>query len=229
VKTALPEGEAKARVVETMFDRVAPRYDRVNRVISFGQDRRWRRHTIDALALPAGSVVVDLACGTGDLCDELLGRGARPFGFDVSAGMLAAAHTSAPLVRSDALRLPVPDAAVDGVVTGFALRNFTDLPTFFAESARVLRPGGRLAALDAAEPESALMRAGHRVWFRGVVPIIGSVLSSDAGAYRYLPRSTAYLPPPEELCAIMRAAGFDAVERTTFTGGAVQLLSGTRR
>ncbi len=70
MKTALPEGEAKARVVETMFDRVAPRYDRVNRVISFGQDRRWRRHTIDALALPAGSVVVDLACGTGDLCDE---------------------------------------------------------------------------------------------------------------------------------------------------------------
>lgn len=225
----LPQGAAKAEVVEAMFDRVAPRYDRVNRVISFGQDRRWRRRTIDALALPAGSLVLDLACGTGDLCDELIGRGARPVGLDVSAGMLAAAHTQAPLVRADVLRLPVPDGNVDGVVTGFALRNFTDLPTFFAEAARAIRPGGRLAALDAAEPEHALLRAGHHLWFQGVVPLIGSALSSDGAAYRYLPKSTAYLPPPAELLALVRDAGFDDVRRTTFTGGAVQLVTGTRR
>jgi demethylmenaquinone methyltransferase/2-methoxy-6-polyprenyl-1,4-benzoquinol methylase len=211
-----------------MFDRIAPGYDRVNRVISLGLDRSWRRRTARGLALPPGSRVLDVACGTGDLCDDLRAEGYDAFGCDLSAGMLAAAHTPAPLVRADALALPFPDGVLDGITCGFALRNFTVRDEVFAECARVLRTGGRIAALDAADPEHPLARAGHDVWFRRVVPWIGGRLSGDREAYRYLPASTAYLPTPSVLRGELAAAGFDAVERLTMTGGAVQLLTGTR-
>lgn len=225
----LPEGAEKRREVEAMFDRIAARYDRVNRVMSLGLDRRWRREAVRALALPPGSVVLDVACGTGDLCDELVTAGHRPVGVDLSAGMLAASHTAVPLVRGDALQLPVPDASVDGVVSGFALRNVVDVAAYFAECARVLRPNGRTATLETAEPVNPLLRAGHRVWFRTLVPVIAGRLSGDRAAYRYLPRSVSYLPPTGELLALAGAAGFDGVRRRTFTGGAVQLITGTRR
>lgn len=224
----LPEGDDKHQVVEAMFDRIAPQYDRLNRVISLGQDRRWRRHAVSALGLASGATVLDVACGTGDLCDVLAAVGHRAVGLDFSAGMLAAAHTTAPLARADALRLPVADAAVDGIVSGFALRNLVDLEQFFRECARAVRPGGRIAALETAEPSSALLRAGHHVWFRRIVPFVGARLSHDPDAYSYLPRSSAYLPPPNELGAMVTAAGFTAVERRTFTAGAVQLITGTR-
>lgn len=225
----LPEGDDKQRAVEAMFDRIAPRYDRLNRIISLGQDRRWRRHTVAALRLPAGATVLDLGCGTGDLCEDVTAAGYAAVGVDFSAGMLTAAQTRAPLVRADALTLPVPDASADGVVSGFALRNFVDLDRFFRECARVLRPGGRVAALETAEPTSPLLRAGHHLWFRRVVPLVGARLAHDAEAYQYLPRSTAYLPPPEDLLARVEAAGFALAERRTFTAGAVQLVTGTRR
>jgi demethylmenaquinone methyltransferase / 2-methoxy-6-polyprenyl-1,4-benzoquinol methylase len=225
----LPEGDDKHRAVEAMFDRIAPRYDRLNRIISLGQDGRWRRQTVGALCLSSGATVLDLGCGTGDLCDVVAGAGYSPVGVDFSAGMLAAAHTRAPLARADALTLPVPDASADGVVSGFALRNFVDLDRFFRECARVLRPGGRVAALETAEPARPLLRAGHNLWFRRVVPFVGATLAHDAEAYDYLPRSAAYLPPPGELLALVEAAGFAAVARRTFTGGAVQLITGTRR
>ena len=224
----LPVGDEKRVMVESMFDGVAPRYDRLNRIISLGLDQGWRRRTVATLGLPAGSRVIDLACGTGDLCDDVRAAGYRPFGFDVSAGMLAVAHTNAPLVRSDVLVLPLPDTSVDGVTCGFALRNFVDLPTFFTECARVLRPGGRIAALDAAEPENPLMRIGNSVWFRGIVPWIGARLSDNPAAYRYLPASTAYLPAGPALMDQVRAAGFSAVGRRTMMGGSVQLLTATR-
>jgi demethylmenaquinone methyltransferase / 2-methoxy-6-polyprenyl-1,4-benzoquinol methylase len=224
----LPEGDDKHQVVEAMFDRIAPQYDRLNRVISLGQDRRWRRHAVAALGLASGATVLDVACGTGDLCDMLAATGHRAVGLDFSAGMLAAAHTAAPLLRADALRLPVADAAVDGVVSGFALRNLVDLEQFFRECARAVRPGGSIAALETAEPSSALLRAGHHVWFRRVVPFVGARLAHDPDAYSYLPRSSAYLPPPRELVAMVTAVGFAAVERRTFMAGAVQLITGTR-
>ncbi|HKF91840.1 MAG TPA: ubiquinone/menaquinone biosynthesis methyltransferase [Acidimicrobiia bacterium] len=225
----LPQGDDKHRAVETMFDRIAPRYDRLNRIISLGQDRRWRRHAVGALRLAPGATVLDLGCGTGDLCNVVAAAGYSPIGVDFSAGMLAAAHTPAPLARADALALPVPDASADAVVSGFALRNFVDLDRFFRECARVLRPGGRLAALETAEPAGPLLRAGHNLWFRRVVPFVGATLAHDAEAYDYLPRSTAYLPPPGDLLTLVEAAGFVAVERRTFTAGAVQLITGTRR
>lgn len=224
----LPRGDEKRAAVESMFDRVAPRYDRVNRVISLGLDQRWRKAAVVALGLPAGSVVLDLACGTGDLCDAVADAGHHAIGVDLSAGMLRAAHCDAPLVRADTLRLPTRDGKVDGIVCGFALRNFVALEPFFGECARVLRSGGRLVALDAAEPTGAVARMGHALWFRRLVPWIGGRLSGDEAAYRYLPASTAYLPDGPGLLAMMRGTGFVDVQRTTRTAGAVQIVSGTR-
>jgi demethylmenaquinone methyltransferase / 2-methoxy-6-polyprenyl-1,4-benzoquinol methylase len=227
--SVLPHGAEKEAAVEAMFDRVAPRYDRMNRVISFGLDRGWRRSAVRALAVSPGARVLDVACGTGDLCDELFKVAAEPVGVDLSAGMLAVAHTRAPLARADALQLPVSDASVDGVISGFALRNVVDLAAFFVESARVLRPGGRIAALETSEPDNPAMRAVHRFWSRRVVPALGARFSSDPAAYRYLPESAAYMPSPGALLDLIRGCGFERVERRALSGGAVQLITGTRR
>ena len=223
----LPDGDEKAAAVRGMFDAIAPRYDLVNRIMTFRLDVRWRRVTVRALALPPGARVLDLACGTGDLCRELRASGLAPVGVDLSFGMLAAARTSAPLVQGDALRLPVRDAAGDGVTCGFALRNLVALPPFLAELARVVRPGGRIALLEVATPPNPVLRAGHRAYFGSVVPIVGGLLSNPA-AYRYLPRSVAYLPEPDDLLAMIAEAGFTAVERRLLSGGIAQLLTATR-
>jgi demethylmenaquinone methyltransferase/2-methoxy-6-polyprenyl-1,4-benzoquinol methylase len=223
----LPTGEAKATAVRSMFDAIAPRYDLVNRIMTFRLDVGWRRKAIRALAAGPGTTVLDLACGTGDLCRELARAGLRPIGADLSFGMLAAARTGAPLFQGDALRLPLPDASVGAVTCGFALRNFVDLGAFLAEVARVVEPGGRISLLEVAEPPNALMRRGHAFYFGKVVPKIGGLLS-DADAYRYLPRSVAYLPDPPQLLADIRAAGFPDAERTLLSGGIAQLLTGTR-
>jgi demethylmenaquinone methyltransferase/2-methoxy-6-polyprenyl-1,4-benzoquinol methylase len=195
--------------------------------MTFGMDVGWRRRTVAELRLPGSSVVADLACGTGDLCTELRGQGYRPVGFDFSLGMLTHATADVPLAQADVLRLPIADAGVDGVTCGFALRNVADLPAFLREVGRVVRAGGRAALLETSEPEGRLMRAGHRVYFGRVVPLIGGMLS-DRRAYRYLPRSMAYLPPPDELVALLRDAGFVGVVRSALGGGAAQLLVGTR-
>ncbi len=223
----LPQGEEKARVVRRLFDTISPRYDLVNRVMTFGMDVGWRRRTVRELRLPGRSLVLDLACGTGDLCRELASAGYRPVGVDFSHGMLTAARTEAPLVEADILRLPVGDAVADGVTCGFALRNVVSLEAFFHETARVVRPGGRVALLDVSEPDNAALRAGNAVYFRRIVPLIGGLLS-DGGAYRYLPRSTAYLPPPDEMLRMLRQAGFPDAVRHQLTGGLTQLLAGTR-
>jgi demethylmenaquinone methyltransferase/2-methoxy-6-polyprenyl-1,4-benzoquinol methylase len=211
-----------------MFDRISTRYDLVNRVMTFGMDVGWRRRAVRELRLPGGALVADLACGTGDLCDELLTGGYRAVGFDFSHGMLRNAGTSAPLVEADALRLPLADGGVDGATCGFALRNVTEVTALFAESARVLRPGGRVAFLETSEPDGRLLRAGHAVYFKRIVPLIGGALS-DRDAYRYLPRSMAYLPEPARLLSMLADAGFAGVERIALGGGVAQLLVGTRR
>ena len=223
----LPQGEEKARVVRTMFDRVAKRYDLVNRVMTFGLDVGWRRRTVEELRLPAGAQVLDLACGTGDLCIELERGGHRPVGLDFSFGMLERSRAAVPLVQADALALPIRDGAVDGITCGFALRNVTSIPALFAECARAVRPQGRVAFLETADPENALLRTGHHVYFRHVVPLVGGVLS-DRDAYTYLPRSMAYLPDPEALVGLLRDAGFVDMRRRALGGGVTQLLTGTR-
>ena len=223
----LPQGEEKGRRVRDMFDAIAGRYDLVNRVMTFGMDVGWRRRAVRQLRLPGGALVADLACGTGDLCRELSRDGYRAVGFDFSLGMLAKATTDVPLVQADVLRLPLADRSVDGATCGFALRNVVDLEGFFAEIARVVRPGGRISLLEASQPDGPLMRAGHAVYFRRMVPMIGGLLS-DREAYAYLPKSMAYLPPVAEMVTAVRDAGFPDAERVPLSGGIAQVLAGTR-
>lgn len=223
----LPRGDDKVLAVRRMFDAIAPRYDLLNRLLTMGMDVRWRRLAVDLLRLPPGSRVVDLACGTGDLCRLLDERGHRTVGVDSSRGMLAATRTGAPLVEADVLSLPLPRSSVDGVTCGFALRNLVDLPAFFAELARVTRSGGRVALLEVAVPANPVMRWGHSFYFGRVVPAVGGVVS-DRSAYRYLPRSMEYLPPPAELVSELRRAGFVGVERRALSSGIAQLLVATR-
>jgi demethylmenaquinone methyltransferase/2-methoxy-6-polyprenyl-1,4-benzoquinol methylase len=223
----LPTGDDKARTVRAMFDTIAPRYDLVNRIMTFRLDVRWRRRAVRALDLPAGSLVVDLAGGTGDLCIDLRRAGHHPVSVDFSYGMLAADRSGAARVQADVLRLPFAAASVDGATCGFALRNLVDLPAFFAELGRVVRPGGRVALLDVGVPANPLIRFGHGVYFGKVVPRIGALLS-DGGAYRYLPKSVAYLPEPAVMLAELRTAGFADAAHTRLSGGITQLLTATR-
>jgi demethylmenaquinone methyltransferase / 2-methoxy-6-polyprenyl-1,4-benzoquinol methylase len=223
----LPTGDEKAAAVRSMFDAIAPRYDLVNRIMTVRMDVGWRRRTVARLALAPRSTVVDLACGTGDLCRELARQGITPIGVDLSFGMLAEGTSAAPLVEADALVLPLPDAAVDGATCGFALRNLVGLEPFFEELARVIRPGGRIALLEVAQPDNALMRWGHGIYFGKVVPLIGGWLS-DPTAYRYLPKSVAYLPEPPEMVRLLQGAGFADATRQLLSGGIAQLLVATR-
>ncbi len=227
IDPALPQGDEKVRAVRAMFDTIAPRYDLVNRIMTFRMDVGWRRRTVRELRLAPGSTVLDLACGTGDFCRELAKGDMLPIGVDLSFGMLAAARTDVPLLQADILRLPVPDASVDGATCGFALRNLVELEPFFHELARVVRPGGRIALLEVGEPKYRLLRFGHRIYFGKVVPRIGAMLS-DAAAYRYLPKSVAYLPAPEQMLASLRNAGFVDIERNLLSTGISQLIVATR-
>ncbi len=223
----LPTGEEKTARVRAMFDTIAPRYDLVNRIITLGLDQSWRRRTVTALALPAGSTVLDLACGTGDLSRLAQRRGYRVVGADLSAGMLENNRSGAPLVGADGSRLPFGDRSFDGLVCGYALRNFTDLAATLGECARVLRPGGRLAVLEVDTPTSPVWRAGHEIWFTKAVPFLGGIVS-DRAAYRYLPRSVAYLPPSHALRRMLAGAGFSAVGIRPLAGGLSQLITATR-
>jgi len=227
----LPSGENKRAVVQQMFDRIAPRYDLMNRLLSLGLDQRWRGKALDLAAVGPDDVLLDLACGTGDLCELARARGARVLGVDFAGVMLTAASERQPdatLIQADGAALPLADGTITVVTSGFALRNFVALPEVFAELARVMAPGGRLALLDVDRPRWAIARLGHSLWFDKVVPFVGGLLS-DRDAYRYLPESTAYLPDEEQLLALLREAGFDQVAKHSMLLGAAQILTGVRR
>ena len=225
----LPEPDSKAAVVEAMFDRIAPRYDLMNRLMTFGLDRRWRREAINALQAPRGALVVDLGCGTGDLCAEAVRAGCRALGVDFSARMIDIAafrKIACELIRADASKLPLREGSADAVVSGFALRNFVDLAAVFRECYRVLKPCGKISFLEVDTPSSPLLRFGHRVFFNHVVPQIGKFV--DRYAYAYLPSSVAYLPCEERLMEMLRAVGFRSIAKRRLMGGAVQLVTALR-
>ena len=226
-RSQLPQGDEKTRVVRAMFDSIAGRYEFVNRIMTLGLDTNWRRASVRDLYLPKGSTVLDLASGTGDFARELSRQGQQVVASDLSFGMLNAAHGVTNRVQSDGSQLPFPNRMFDGITCGYALRNFTDLQGTFDEMGRVLRPGGRLSILEIAEPKSGLLRLGFRLWFRKIIPILGSILSNRA-AYSYLPKSTAYLPEAEELVRMLNKAGFSAVNHRVVMGGLSQKLVATR-
>ena len=223
----LPTGKDKEVFVKEMFDSISPSYDRVNRIMTFRFDQVWRKQSLRSLNLPAQSTILDLACGTGDFVKMARSQGHRCVGTDFSVGMVSHSQLSSDLVVSDALNLAFSDNSFDAVTCGFALRNFTDLNPVFIELARVLRPGGRVALLEVARPSSLILRAGHSIYFNKVVPLIGGLLS-DKKAYRYLPASVSYLPPPATIIELLVKAGFSSISHTLLTTGAAQLFTATK-
>ncbi len=229
-RASLPDGAEKAAAVEAMFDRIAPRYDLMNRLMTLRLDQRWRRLTIRHLRIGRSDTVVDLGCGTGDLCELAAATGARVIGVDFAAGMLARARARrvpAHLVRGDAAILPLPPASTTAVMSAFALRNFASIPAVLREAARILEPGGRLGLLEVDAPRGLLLRWGHAVYFRRIVPLLGALLA-DRSAYAYLPRSAAYLPAEPQLLDCVRAAGLHDVVKHRLSGGIAQLIVAQR-
>jgi demethylmenaquinone methyltransferase/2-methoxy-6-polyprenyl-1,4-benzoquinol methylase len=206
-----------------MFDRIAPVYDAMNRVMTAGLDQSWRRATARAVVV-SGEPLLDACCGTGDLAVECARLGAEVTGLDFSERMLERARRKAPeltWVRGDALALPFPDGSFAGATVGFGVRNVADLELGLRELRRVLRPGGRVGILEITRPRGPLALF-YRGWFDVAVPLIGKVLPGGS-AYTYLPASVRRFPGPEKLAELMRAAGFAGVRWRRFAGGIVAL------
>jgi demethylmenaquinone methyltransferase / 2-methoxy-6-polyprenyl-1,4-benzoquinol methylase len=215
--------------VRTMFDRIAPVYDAMNRAMTVGLDRRWRRLTAQSVVRP-GARVLDACCGTGDLALADRAAGGDVLGVDFSGRMLERARRKAPdveWVQADATALPFEDETFDAVTVGFGIRNLPDLEAGLRELARVTRPGGRLGCLEITRPKGVL-RPFFRLWFDGLVPLAGKILPGGR-AYSYLPASVRRFPGPSDLAAAFGRAGFDGVGWKLMGGGIVALHVGTKR
>jgi demethylmenaquinone methyltransferase/2-methoxy-6-polyprenyl-1,4-benzoquinol methylase len=243
VMGAAPEGAsdpaAVSRAVQEMFSSIAPRYDLLNHLLSLNVDRWWWSRTAGAFAhileRPDASAL-DLCCGTGDMAFALSrragGSGARILGADFSHPMLERAllksqGTRLRWVEADALRLPFPDASFDLVTSAFGFRNLADYDAGLREIVRVLRPGGECGILECSEPDGWLGKL-YRVYFRRVLPAVGTMISGVKGPYSYLPASVARFPPSPELIARMRSAGFGNASWTPYTFGTAGLFRGKK-
>jgi demethylmenaquinone methyltransferase/2-methoxy-6-polyprenyl-1,4-benzoquinol methylase len=213
--------------VQAMFDRIAPVYDVMNRVMTAGLDRSWRRLAAQAVVRP-GDRVLDACCGTGDLALAAEREGGVVTGLDFSPRMLERARrksTTVEWVHGDMLDLPFADRSFDAVTVGFGVRNVDGLERGLVELRRVLRPGGRLAILEITQPRGAL-RPFFDVWFDRIVPLLGRVLPGGS-AYTYLPASVRRFPAAEGLAALMQEAGFDGVRFRLLGGSIVALHTGS--
>ena len=222
-------GRLAPDAVRSMFDRISPVYDAMNRTMTVGLDQRWRRATVAAVVRPDDRVL-DACCGTGDLAVAVLEAGGRVTGLDFSERMLERARrksTEVDWVQGDALALPFEDGSFDAATVGFGVRNLDDLERGLAELRRVLKAGGRVAILEITRP-SGLLAPFYRLWFDGLVPLLGKLLPGGS-AYTYLPASVRRFPGPEELAGLLGAAGFEDVRWKTFAGGIVALHIGMAR
>ena len=219
-------GRLPAEGVRTMFDRIAPVYDAMNRVMTVGLDRRWRAATAAAVVRP-GDRVLDSCCGTGDLALAGARAGGRVTGLDFSQQMLERARRKSgeiEWVQGDALALPFENGSFEAATVGFGVRNLADLELGLRELRRVLGDGGRLGVLEITRPRG-LLAPFYRVWFDAIVPLLGKVLPGGA-AYSYLPASVRRFPGPGDLAQVMRDAGFEDVRYRLFAGGIVALHTG---
>jgi demethylmenaquinone methyltransferase/2-methoxy-6-polyprenyl-1,4-benzoquinol methylase len=219
-------GRLAPDAVRTMFDRIAPVYDTMNRAMTAGLDRRWRNETAGAVVSP-GDRVLDSCCGTGDLAVACLRAGGRVTGLDFSERMLERARTKSDQVEwveGDALALPFADGSFDAATVGFGVRNLEDLAKGLHELRRVLRPGARLGILEITTPHGFL-RPFYKLWFDVLVPLVGKLLPGGS-AYTYLPASVRRFPEAKELAELMESAGFEHVRYRFFAGGIVALHTG---
>jgi demethylmenaquinone methyltransferase/2-methoxy-6-polyprenyl-1,4-benzoquinol methylase len=220
-------GRLDAPEVRSMFDRIAPVYDVMNRVMTAGLDQHWRRETVKAVVRP-GDRVLDGCCGTGDLAVAAVKAGAREVvGLDFSPRMLERARAkqhTVTWIEGDLLALPFADGDFDSATVGFGVRNVADLTAGLAELRRVLKTGGRLGILEITTP-TGFLAPFYRLWFDRIVPLLGKAFKGGA-AYTYLPASVRRFPGPDELAGMLRAAGFEDVAYRTFAGGIVALHTG---
>jgi demethylmenaquinone methyltransferase/2-methoxy-6-polyprenyl-1,4-benzoquinol methylase len=208
-------GTEKAHYVQGMFNRIAPRYDLMNRLMTVGQDVRWRREVIHRAALPVSGRLLDIGAGTGDLAQEALRQhpDCHPTAADFTLGMMlfGRQRPGAACIdwnAADALHLPYPDQTFDAVVSGFLLRNVSDIHRSLAEQYRVLKPGGWLVALDTTRPPHSLLTPLIKFHLHTVIPTLGQVISGEGDAYHYLPDSTEAFLAAEQLAGRMLAVGF---------------------
>lgn len=218
--------------VRSMFGRIAGRYDLLNRVLSLGIDRDWRRAAVALLEPLAGRRVLDVCCGTGDLALALARAGADVVGVDFTPQMLRIANTKRGGARAgfacgDALRLPLADGGVDAATIAFGLRNVADRGAGLAELARVVRRGGRVLVLEFSMPPGRLLGASYRFYFTRLLPLVGGLVSGDRGAYRYLPRTVLAWPEPDELQREMERLGLVDCGHRALTRGIACLHWGT--
>lgn len=194
------------------FDTIARTYDRLNRLMTLGLDRRWRKRALRGIQ----GNVLDVACGTGDMAVSLVERGCTVTGVDISEEMLAIARQKAPIVTfmiADAEHLPFPDASFDAVTCAFGVRNFVHLEQGLHEMLRVLKPGGRMVILELATPDSSLIRPFYNLYTRRIIPWLGQRLAGSREAYTYLPRSIERFPKGATFCRIIEGLGVRAIER----------------
>ncbi len=219
-------GRLAPEAVRTMFDRISPVYDAMNRAMTLGLDQRWRRASASAVVRP-GDRVLDACCGTGDLALAARRAGGSVVGLDFSERMLERARRKSQeveWVRGDLLALPFGDGSFDAATVGFGVRNLDDLERGLAELRRVLRPCGRLAILEITQPRG-LLAPFYRLWFDRLVPLLGRLLPGGS-AYTYLPASVRRFPGPGELAELLRSAGFADVRWQLYAGGIVALHTG---
>jgi demethylmenaquinone methyltransferase/2-methoxy-6-polyprenyl-1,4-benzoquinol methylase len=232
-------GAPEKAAVRSMFDRIAPRYDLLNRLLSAGVDQRWRRASVEALALPPASRVLDLCTGTADLLVEFLRRdpGHAGVGVDLSLAMLSRGarklkarglDSRCSLASGDAERLPLTDARFDGATIAFGIRNVGEPLRALREIHRVLKPGGRLVILEFSMPPG-LLGTAYRVYFERLLPRLAGLVSGDRAAYSYLPASVARFPDPAAFGRLMEEAGFAGVAWTRLTAGIAHLHRGEKR
>ncbi len=229
------EGSERAQYVQEMFARIAGRYDLMNRLMTFGQDIRWRRYVIDQAQLPLGSRLLDIATGTGEIALEGLDQtpGLQAVGGDFTIEMMQAgkripARRAIRWVGADTLRLPFPDNTFDAVTSGFLMRNVIDVERAFAEQLRVTKPGGWVVVLESSPPKENLLRPFILIHLNIVIPALGRFITGEMEAYRYLPDSTQQFRTPEAVALAMRQAGCRSVSYRLFMFGTIAIHAGQK-